>query len=63
MVAALIGFGSGTPQVRLAEIVAWASVVGSAMQFGVQLPFVTQLARVKLNTALRLAVPPNVGTV
>jgi putative peptidoglycan lipid II flippase len=53
MIAALIGFGSGTPQVRLAEIVAWASVVGSAMQFGVQLPFVTQLARVKLNTAFR----------
>jgi putative peptidoglycan lipid II flippase len=53
MIGALIGFGSGTPQVRLAEIVAWASVVGSALQFGVQLPFVTQLARVKLNTAFR----------
>jgi putative peptidoglycan lipid II flippase len=49
MIGALIGFGGGTPQVRLAEIVAWASVVGSALQFGVQLPLVTQLARVKLN--------------
>jgi putative peptidoglycan lipid II flippase len=50
MIAALIGFGSGTPQVRLAEIVAWASVVGSALQFGVQFPFVLKLARgVRLN--------------
>jgi putative peptidoglycan lipid II flippase len=53
MIGALIGFGSGTPQVRLAEIVAWASVVGSALQFAVQLPLVTQLARVKLNTDTR----------
>jgi putative peptidoglycan lipid II flippase len=44
MIGALIGFGSGTPQVRLAEIVAWASVVGSALQFGVQLPMVLRLA-------------------
>ena len=44
MIGALIGFGSGTPQVRLAEIVAWASVVGSALQFGVQLPLVLRLA-------------------
>jgi putative peptidoglycan lipid II flippase len=50
MIAALIGFGSGTPQVRLAEIVAWASVVGSALQFGVQFPFVVKYARgVRLN--------------
>lgn len=50
MIAALIGFGSGTPQVRLAEIVAWASVIGSALQFGVQFPFVLKYARgVRLN--------------
>lgn len=50
MIAALVGFGRGTPQVRLAEIVAWASVVGSALQFGVQLPLVLKLARgVRLN--------------
>ncbi len=45
MIGALLGFGRGTPQVRLAEIVAWASVVGSALQFGVQLPLVFRLAR------------------
>ena len=50
MIGALVGFGSGTPQVRLAEIVAWASVVGSALQFAVQLPLVLRLARgVRLN--------------
>lgn len=45
MIGALLGFGRGTPQVRLAEIVAWASVVGSALQFGVQLPLVFSLVR------------------
>ena len=45
MIGALLGFGRGTPQVRLAEIVAWASVVGSALQFGIQLPLVFSLAR------------------
>jgi putative peptidoglycan lipid II flippase len=53
MIGALIGFGTGTPQVKLAEIVAWASVVGSALQFGVQLPLVMRLARVKLNPEFR----------
>jgi putative peptidoglycan lipid II flippase len=54
MIVALIGFGSGTPQVRLAEIVAWASVVGSALQFGVQFPFVLKYARgVRLNLQAR----------
>jgi putative peptidoglycan lipid II flippase len=53
MIGALVGFGSGTPQVRLAEIVAWASVVGSALQFAVQLPLVFRLARgVRLNLDL-----------
>src|SRR4029079_16780984 len=56
MIGALVGFGRGTPQVRLAEIVAWASVVGSALQFGVQLPLVFKLARgVRLNLELRSA--------
>lgn len=54
MIGALVGFGSGTPQLRLAEIVAWASVVGSALQFGVQLPLVLRLASgVRLNLDLR----------
>ncbi len=55
MIGALVGFGSGTPQIRLAEIVAWASVVGSALQFGVQLPLVLRLASgVRLNLDLRM---------
>lgn len=43
MIASLLWFGSGTALPRLAEILAWASVVGSALQFGVQLPLVMQL--------------------
>jgi putative peptidoglycan lipid II flippase len=43
MIGALIGFGSGTPLPRLAVIIAWASVVGSALQFAVQLPMVFRL--------------------
>ena len=45
MIAALVGFGSGTPQVKLAVILAWASVIGSGLQFLVQLPLVLRLAR------------------
>jgi len=43
MIAALVGFGSGAPLSRLAVIIAWASVIGSALQFGVQLPMVFRL--------------------
>ena len=43
MIGALVGFGSGTPLPRLAVIIAWASVVGSALQFAVQLPMVFRL--------------------
>ncbi len=43
IIAALIGFGRGTPQYPLAEIAAWASVVGSLLQFGIQLPAVRGL--------------------
>lgn len=45
MIAALIAFGSGTSQSELAVIIAWASVVGSALQFLVQLPLVLRLTR------------------
>src|SRR6478672_11922909 len=38
MIAALVGFGSGRPLPQLAVIIAWASVIGSGLQFGVQLP-------------------------
>jgi len=44
MIAALVGFGSGRPQPRLAEILAYASVIGHGLQFAVQLPLVLRLA-------------------
>jgi putative peptidoglycan lipid II flippase len=45
MIATLVLFGPGTPQLsRLAELLAWGSVVGSALQFGVQIPFVLGVA-------------------
>jgi putative peptidoglycan lipid II flippase len=52
MVAALVGFGGGATQARLAVIIAWASVVGSALQFLFQLPLVLRLAK---------GMKPNVG--
>jgi putative peptidoglycan lipid II flippase len=45
MIVALVGFGGGTTQARLAVIIAWASVAGSALQFFVQLPLVLKLAK------------------
>lgn len=45
MIAALLAFGPGRPQFRLAEILAWASVAGSGLQVAVQLPVVLRLAR------------------
>lgn len=53
MIAALLWFGGGVSQSQLAIVLAWASVAGSALQFGVQLPMVLRLARgVRPNTAL-----------
>ncbi|MGH7579691.1 MAG: murein biosynthesis integral membrane protein MurJ [Gemmatimonadales bacterium] len=43
IIAALIGSGDGVGQYDLAEIAAWGSVVGSTLQFGVQLPTVLRL--------------------
>jgi putative peptidoglycan lipid II flippase len=43
MIAAMLGWGSRSAQDRLAIIVAWGSVVGSALQVGVQLPVVLRL--------------------
>jgi putative peptidoglycan lipid II flippase len=43
IIAALLGFGDGPGQFDLAEIAAWGSVVGSLLQFGVQLPSVLGL--------------------
>jgi putative peptidoglycan lipid II flippase len=44
MIAALI-VGGSAPLPRLAIILAWGSVVGAALQFAIQLPFVFRVAR------------------
>ena len=44
MIATLLIFGAGTTLPRLAEILAWGSVAGSALQFAVQVPFVWRIA-------------------
>jgi putative peptidoglycan lipid II flippase len=54
MIATLIGFGARASLPRLAVILAWGSVVGSALQFAVQLPSIRRLVpglRVALDTA------------
>jgi putative peptidoglycan lipid II flippase len=43
IIAALLGFGGRREPYPLAEIAAWGSVVGSALQFGIQLPTVLRL--------------------
>lgn len=43
IIAALIGFGGREQQFRLAEIVAWGSVIGSALQVAIQVPTVLRL--------------------
>src|SRR6185369_1126568 len=43
IIAALIFFGNKVDLPRLAEVTAWGSVIGSALQFGVQLPTVFRL--------------------
>ena len=43
MIASLIGFGGRFEQFPLTQALAWGSVVGSAVQFGVQLPRVARL--------------------
>jgi len=45
MIASLIGFGGHLEQFLLTKALAWGSVVGSAVQFGVQLPQVAHLMR------------------
>ena len=44
MIATLVGFGAHTPLPRLAVLLAWGSVAGSALQFVVQLPAVLRVA-------------------
>jgi putative peptidoglycan lipid II flippase len=43
IIASLLIFGGHVEQFRLAEIVAWGAVIGSSLQFGVQLPTVFKL--------------------
>jgi putative peptidoglycan lipid II flippase len=45
IILALIWFGTREDQFRLATFAAWGSVVGSALQFGIQLPTVLRLIR------------------
>ena len=45
IIAALIMFGGRVDLFPLAEVAAWGSVVGSALQFGVQLPTVLRLVK------------------
>ena len=53
MIATLVIYGSRMAQFPLTETLAWGSVVGSALQFGVQVPTVLRLARrLKLSLAL-----------
>jgi putative peptidoglycan lipid II flippase len=44
MIAALLWFGGREPLPRLVTILAWGSVIGSALQLAVQLPVVLRLA-------------------
>jgi putative peptidoglycan lipid II flippase len=61
LIGALLGFGSHTSQPRLAIMLAWASVAGSALQFGVQLPLVLRLARgLALNVSFKAESARNV---
>ena len=45
IIGSLVGFGGRVNQFRLAELVAWGSVAGSALQFAVQLPTVLRLLK------------------
>lgn len=55
MIAALVVFGARADQNRLAVLLSWGTVVGSALQFGIQVPFVWKYApriRLSLQTSL-----------
>jgi putative peptidoglycan lipid II flippase len=60
IIVTLIAYGS-RPQTSLAIVAAWGAVVGSALQFAVQLPTVMRLLR-RLRPSLRVA-PVTVRTV
>jgi putative peptidoglycan lipid II flippase len=54
MIATLVAFGASSPLPRLAVLLAWGSVVGSFIQFAVQVPAVMRVAP-DLRLALDLA--------
>lgn len=54
IIAALVLFGGRVGQFPLAEATAWGSVIGSALQFGVQIPTVLKLVP-RLRPAIDLA--------
>jgi putative peptidoglycan lipid II flippase len=54
MIATLVAFGGGSSQEQLAVALAWGAVVGSALQFAVQVPAVLRLAG-RLRPALDVA--------
>jgi putative peptidoglycan lipid II flippase len=56
MIVSLIAFGNGLNQFSLAEILAWGSVAGSAVQVGIQLPAVLRLVQ-HLHLSWNVAVP------
>jgi putative peptidoglycan lipid II flippase len=56
MIAVLVGFGGRVPQSPLAEILAWGSVGGSALQLGIQLPSVLRLVK-SLRLSLNVVLP------
>jgi len=56
IIAAMVMFGKRTSQDGLAIALSWGTVAGSALQFGIQVPFVLKYApriRISLNTALQ----------
>lgn len=61
MIATLIGFGGRGGQAWLVIVLAWGSVVGSALQVGIQLPAVVRLVK-HLRLSLGVA-SPHVRTV
>ena len=55
MIATLVFFGTRTTQSGLVIALAWGTVVGCALQFGIQIPFVLKYApriRLSLQTSL-----------
>ena len=61
MIAALVVFGGEPPLPRLAVLLAWGSVAGSALQFLVQLPVVLRVAP-DLRAGARPSAPEHVRT-